>query len=139
MPRSSRRSRAIAARGRGERLATLVGANTVRVNVVPATARAPRAARCAERGGAAATAVRGSSLGVRAIAQRLLGGPAELAAARPLGVVEKSIFTLVVATALEDLGVVGEVWPVLDEELATTDAKTRVGRPSKGPVTTEPI
>ncbi|HEX5060005.1 MAG TPA: FliM/FliN family flagellar motor switch protein, partial [Kofleriaceae bacterium] len=118
---------------RGERLARLVGGTAVRVDVVPATAFDPFAARCAVRVGGAAIDVRGGSLGVRAIAQRLLGGPAELSAPRPLGVVEKSIFALVVATALEDLGVAGEVWPVLDEELATTDVKTRVGRPSKGP------
>src|SRR5574339_896154 len=85
---------------RGERLAKLLGtrAAAVRAEVVAAaTAFDPFAARCAVRIGGAAIVVHGSSLGVRAIAQRLLGGPAELAAARPLGVVEKSLFTLVVA------------------------------------------
>jgi len=59
----------------------------------------------------ATCAVRGDSLGVRAIAQRMLGGPDELAAPRPLGDVETSLWSLVVATALEDLGVAGHVWP----------------------------
>jgi flagellar motor switch/type III secretory pathway protein FliN len=103
----------IAARGSGERLTKLVGAP--RVEVVSATAFDPFAARSEVRVGGATIDVRGSSLGIRAIAQQLVGGPAELAAPRPLTVVEKSIFALVVATALEDLGVPGTVWPILDD------------------------
>ena len=110
----------IAARSTGERLAKLVGADAsvgdgsrasrdVRVEVVAPSSFDPFAARCEIRVAGAALEVRGSSMAVRAIAQRLVGGPAELAAPRPLGVVEKSIFALVVATALEDLGVPGEV------------------------------
>jgi hypothetical protein len=68
---------------------------------------------------------------VRAIAQHLYGGPAELAAPRPLGIVERSIFALVVATALEDLGVPGEVWPIVDDTVLDgarlDDGATRVG------------
>jgi hypothetical protein len=108
-------ARWIAAQARGERLARLVGISAVRAEVVAPGAFDPFAARCEVRVGGAALSVRGSSLAVRAIAQRLLGGPAELAAPRPLGVVERSIWALVVATALEDLGVAGEVWPTLDE------------------------
>jgi flagellar motor switch/type III secretory pathway protein FliN len=115
----------IAARSRGERLSKLVGAPKVEVVALrdpfaprdAAAAFDPFAARCEVRTAGAAIEVRGSSLAVRAIAQRLVGGPAELAAPRPLGVVEKSLFTLVVATALEDLGVAGEVWPILDDDL----------------------
>jgi hypothetical protein len=109
----------------GERLARLIGGTlrpAVRVEVVAPSAPGsfdPFAARCEVRVGSAASRalieVRGASLAVRAIAQRVLGGPAELAAPRPLGVVEKSLWALVVATALEDLGVAGEVWPQLDE------------------------
>ena len=55
----------------------------------------------------------GSARAVRQIAQRLLGGPDELAAARPLTIVERSIWALVVATAVEDLGIAAEVWPRL--------------------------
>jgi flagellar motor switch/type III secretory pathway protein FliN len=115
-------ARWIAARSRGERLGKLVGGAVTNVEVVAtvdANAIKPRAfdpfaARCEVRVRGAAIEVRGSSMAVRTIAQRLVGGPAELAAPRPLGVVEKSIFALVVATALEDLGVAGEVWPNLD-------------------------
>jgi hypothetical protein len=113
----------IAARSRGERLARLVGA-PVRVDVVAASAFDPFAVRCVVRvRGGAAVEVSGSSGAVRALAQRLLGGPTELAAARPLTVVERSIWSLVVATALEDLGVAGEVWPVLDDGSAGEAAR----------------
>jgi flagellar motor switch/type III secretory pathway protein FliN len=109
-------------------------ATHVRVEVVAPSASFDPFAACAEvRIGGASIEVRGASLAVRAIAQRLLGGPEELEAPRPLTIVERSIWSLVVATALEDLGAPGEVWPVLvDEELISSDsAKTRVGRPSK--------
>jgi hypothetical protein len=62
-------------------------------------------------GSGAELVVRGSSTGVIALANKILGGPAELAAPRPVNVVEQSIWCLVVATALEDLGVSGIVWP----------------------------
>lgn len=114
-------ARWIAARARGERLARLVGADAVRAEVVAPGAFDPWAARCEVRVSGAAFDVRGSTMGVRRIAQRLLGGPDELAAPRPLGVVERSIWALVVATALEDLGVAGEVWPVLDANAASDD------------------
>jgi flagellar motor switch/type III secretory pathway protein FliN len=108
-------ARWIAARPSGERLARLVGATPQVTAVPPSPSFDPFAARCEVRVGAAAIDVHGSSLAVRALVQRLLGGPAELAAPRPLGVVERSIFALLVATALEDLGVPGQVWPKLDD------------------------
>jgi flagellar motor switch/type III secretory pathway protein FliN len=130
----------IAARSVGarpaDRLTALVG-GPVRAEVVDRSdAFDPHAARCTVRVGGAALEVRGSSLAVRHIVQRVLGGPAELAAPRPLGVVERSIWSLVVATALEDLGVAGEVWPELDEIGGSRDdvggsadnVRTRAGR-----------
>lgn len=103
-------ARWIGARGRGDRLARLVGAPVV-ARVASAGAGDPHAATCLVRAHGADIVVTGSSAGVRAIAQALLGGPPELPAPRPLGVVEQSIWSLVVATALEDLGVPGEVVP----------------------------
>ena len=73
----------------------------------------PFAAACVVRVDSASIEVLGSSAGVRALVQRLVGGPDELAAPRPLGVVEQSLWSLVVATALEDLGISGQVWPVV--------------------------
>jgi len=55
--------------------------------------------------------VAASSRPVRALAQRLLGGPAELDAPRPLTVAEHAIWALAVAAALTDLGIAAEVWP----------------------------
>ena len=48
---------------------------------------------------------------LRALAQRLLGGPEELAAPRPPGAIEHALWALAVAAAVEDLGIEGEVWP----------------------------
>jgi flagellar motor switch/type III secretory pathway protein FliN len=105
-------ARWIGACGEGApRLERLVGV-PIRAEVVPPSASFDAdAARCEVRIAGASFEVRGASAGVRAIAQRVLGGPAELAAPRPLGIVEESIWSLVVATALEDLGIAGEVWP----------------------------
>jgi flagellar motor switch/type III secretory pathway protein FliN len=125
-------ARWLAARGQGKRLATLVG-GPVRARVVPGdfdphgtafdphnaafdrpgAAFDPYAATCIVKAHGASIECRGSSLAVRRIAQRLLGGPDELPAPRPLSVAEESIWSLVVATALEDLGVEGVVWPRL--------------------------
>ena len=51
---------------------------------------------------------------VRAIAQRLLGGPEELAAARPLTLAEHAIWMLLAAAALADAGIAGDVWPATE-------------------------
>ncbi len=128
----------LGARSRGDRLAQLAG-GPVRAEVVAPSAAFDRfAARCELRVGGTSLDVRGASLGLRRIAQRVLGGPAELAAPRPLGVVEKSLWSLVVATALEDLGIAGEVWPQLDDapepsalqHAAPDDIATRAERPA---------
>src|SRR5262245_13118652 len=108
-------ARWIAASTHGDRLAKLVGGR-VRVDVVAPSSFDPHAARCEVRVGNAAIEVRGAAMAVRAIAQRLLGGPDELAAPRPLAIVERALWALVVATALEDLGSAGEVWPSFDTE-----------------------
>jgi hypothetical protein len=110
---------------RGDAALAHDAAGATRPDAALARAFDPFAARCEIRVGGAAVEVRGSSLAVRAIAQRLLGGPAELGAPRPLGIVEKAVWALVVATALEDLGVVGAVWPVLDELAARDPASSR--------------
>ncbi len=61
----------------------------------------------------------------RGVAQRLVGGPAEIAAARPLDATEQALWALVVAAALEDLGVAGSVVPVVDgEPRAAEDLET---------------
>src|SRR5262245_8384467 len=84
-------ARWIAARSRGDRLAKLVG-GPVRACVVAPSRFDPYAARCEVRVVGAAIEVRGASAGVRAITQRLLGGPDELAAPRPLVMVERAIW-----------------------------------------------
>jgi flagellar motor switch/type III secretory pathway protein FliN len=48
---------------------------------------------------------------VRSLAERWLAGPAELAAPRPLGVVEHALWAHAVETAARELGVAGEVRP----------------------------
>jgi hypothetical protein len=103
--------------GRGRRLAKLVGAAPAEIRARVGLASDdldPHAAACTVRVGGAEIHVFGSSAGVRAIVQRLLGGPDELDAPRPLGVIEQSIWSIVVAAALEDLGVGGQVWPIVD-------------------------
>jgi flagellar motor switch/type III secretory pathway protein FliN len=121
----------------GERLATLVGTVQIRMGRQGANdAKAfgdglhadPFAARCEVRVRGEAIAVAGSSGAVRAIAQRLLGGPDELDAPRPLTIAERSVFALLVAAALEDLGVPGEAWPVLEPN-ATVAAGSRTSPP----------
>ena len=69
------------------------------------------AGSCELRIGGVGLELRTSGAAVRAIAGRLLGGPTELAAARPLGQVEQAIRALVVSAAIADLGIAGEVWP----------------------------
>lgn len=104
-------ARWVAARPSTSRLAALLGTNELRARVVsPSLDFDPHAARCIVRVAGADIEVRGSSVAVRAIANKVLGGPAELAAPRPLNVVEESIWCLVVATGLEDLGIAGTVW-----------------------------
>ncbi|HEY0195930.1 MAG TPA: hypothetical protein VGC42_32690, partial [Kofleriaceae bacterium] len=97
----------------GAKLAALVG-GPVRarlVGVVTGVAD-PEAAVAEVRLDGMSIVVAGSARPVRALAQRLLGGPAELEAPRPLTVVEQAIWALAVAAALADLGVAGEAWPL---------------------------
>jgi len=119
-------ARWLAARPRGDRLAMLVG-GPIEVELVTPTSFDPHAACCEVRIDGAGLEVLGASAAVRAITEKLLGGVPELAAPRPLGVVEQAIWSLVVATALEDLGVPGQVWPRFGA-YAAADGIELVGR-----------
>ena len=95
------------------KLSTLVG-GPVRASVIGVRAPAldPHAALAELRLAGASDRARGAvAHRSAALAQRLLGGPSELDAPRPLTQVEQSLWALVVATAVEDTGVAGEVWP----------------------------
>lgn len=85
----------------------------------------PFAARCELRIGGATIDVFGSSRAIRTLAQRLLGGPAELDAPRPLTQIEQSLWALVVATAVDDLAIAAEVIPHID---TVTAAPSSTGR-----------
>jgi hypothetical protein len=121
LPRRTRREAAIestlarwvAPRRLGSKVAALAGA-PVRAHLigVVATAGDPHAAVAEVRCGGVSITVAASARPVRALAQRLLRGPVELEAPRPLTVVEQAIWALVVGAALVDLDVAGEVWPV---------------------------
>jgi len=93
----------------GRRTAALVG-GPVRARAIAARFGEPHAARCQLRVGGVSLELCAASPGVRKIAQRVLGGPTEATAPRPLGAVEHGVWALVVAAALEDLGIAGEVW-----------------------------
>ena len=106
-------ARWVAARPLAGKLATLVGA-PVRVRLVGTGAAwrfDPDAALAEVRIGGLSIVVAAASRPVRAIAQRLLGGPEELAAARPLTTAEHAIWMLLAAAALADAGIAGDVWP----------------------------
>ena len=96
---------------RAPRLEKLTGAPIHARVVAPSASFDPHAAICIVKVGGIAIEARASSLAVRALAQRVIGGPEELAAPRPLNLAEESIWSLVVASALEDLGIPGKVWP----------------------------
>ena len=80
-------------------------AHVVRVGDVHAD---PYAASCEVRIGGEEIDVRGSA---NDIAQELLGGPAELAAGRPLSAVEHALWAVAVARAAKAAGIACEVWP----------------------------
>ena len=88
----------------------------------------PFAASCELRVRGHAIEVRGASGFVRAFAQRLLGGPEELRAPRPLTEVEHAMWALLVAAAVEDLGISGEVWPHLEQRTRVTTAAAFPGK-----------
>jgi flagellar motor switch/type III secretory pathway protein FliN len=114
-------ARWLAARPRGQRLEALVGAPATVAIVRVGAARDPHAARCELRRGGETIDVIGGGALVRAVAQRVLGGPSELPAPRPLRVIEQAVWALVVAAAVEDLGVAGEVWPALEPRAPSSE------------------
>jgi hypothetical protein len=108
-------ARWVAARPLGARVAKLVG-GPVRASVVAVRSAPidPHAALAEVRLGGQSIVLAAASRPVRALAQRLLGGPAELDAPRPLAAVEHAMWALAIAAAIEDLGVAAEVWPLVD-------------------------
>ena len=88
----------------------------------------PHAAIAEVRIGGSAFVLAGASRPVRALAQRLLGGPDELAAPRPLSTAEHAIWALALASAIEDTGVAAEVWPLveLDPDLARSATQIEI-------------
>lgn len=101
---------------------TSIGATVARVADAAGVALG---AACDVRVADAVIRVVAPGLLVRALAQRLLGGPDELGAPRPVTAVERAVLALAVAAALDDLGVAGEVWPLLDDAVAPPAHDTR--------------
>jgi flagellar motor switch/type III secretory pathway protein FliN len=130
-------ARWLAVRPLGRRVATLVGGEA---SVALATgALGDRyAASCELRLAGQSIEVRGASAFVRAFAQRTLGGPEELAAPRPLNDVEQALWVLLVAAAVEDLGIDGQVWlPEIGNREPRTGNSEFAGRGSLFPVRLE--
>lgn len=115
-------ARWIAARPLGARVAQLAGgpvhATLLAIHEpsaatpAPGPAIDPHAALAEVRIGGLSFVLAASSRPIRALAQRLLSGPAELDAPRPLSVAEHAIWALLIAAAIEDTGVGAEVWPL---------------------------
>jgi flagellar motor switch protein FliM/N len=74
-----------------------------------------------------AITVTASSRPVRALAQRLLGGAAELDAPRPPTVAEHALWALAVGAALADLAIAAEVWPCAGSPDAAGDDAVTIG------------
>ncbi len=106
-------ARWIAVRPLGARVARLAG-GPVRAAVVAVRDASidPHAALAEVRLGGLSIVLAGAARPVRALAQRLLGGPSELDAPRPLTSVEHAVWALVIAAAIDDAGVAAEVWPL---------------------------
>ena len=130
-------ARWIAVAPRGRRVEQLIGAATVRAGGEALTD--PFAASCELRVGGVGIAVRASSAFVRWLAQKLLSGPDELAAPRALNEIEHAMWALLVAAAVEDLEIPGEVWPHVELAKPAHDPATHAtvsmvvtaaGRPS---------
>jgi hypothetical protein len=117
-------ARWIAARPLGARVAKLAG-GPVRVRLV-GHARVfsidPYPALAEVRVGGHSIVLVAAGAPVRALAQRLLGGPEELAAPRPLAVAEQAIWALAIAAAIEDTGIAAEVWPIAERPARETVA-----------------
>jgi flagellar motor switch/type III secretory pathway protein FliN len=106
---------------RGRRVEQLVG-GVATVRVVGGALGDPFAASCELRVRGQTIEVRAASAFVRGFAQKLLGGPDELPAPRPLNETEHAMWALLVAAAVEDLGIGGEVWPHLERTKKTIGA-----------------
>jgi hypothetical protein len=117
-------ARWLAVRPRSTKLENIVGAVHV---ALAALHDDPNAARCTIRVGGASIEACASSAGIRRIAQNLLGGPDELAAPRPLTFAEEATWSLIVTTALEDLGVAAQVWPIATAAQPTIGLDVRFG------------
>ncbi len=87
----------------------------------------PYAAFAEVRLGGLAITVAGSGQAVRTLAQRLLGGPDELAAPRSPTTAEQAIWSLVLAAALLDAGIIAEVWPLAESAKITLSREVREG------------
>ena len=109
-------------------LAKLLGAS-LHFNSVALADRAfdPYAAFAEVRLGGLAITVAGSGQAVRTFAQRLLGGPDELAAPRSPTTAEQAIWSLVLAAALLDAGITAEVWPLAESAKVTLSREVREG------------
>lgn len=112
-------ARWLAPRPLAARVAALAG-GAVRARLVGIVPHVPdpHAALAEVRHDGVPIVVAASSRPVRALAQRLLGGPPELDAPRPLTVVEQAIWALAVAAALADLESAAEVWPLAGRDTA---------------------
>jgi hypothetical protein len=105
-------ARWLAARPLGTRVARLAGGPVhARIVGVRTDAFDPHAAHAEVRIGGASIVVAAAARPIRALAQRLLGGPHELDAPRGLTAVEEALWVGVVAAAIEDTGAAAEVWP----------------------------
>ena len=105
-------ARWLAIRPAGARVAGLVGAGAVaRLVGVSTGTFDPDAAHAEVRIGGQSIVVAAAGRTVRALAQRVLGGPGELDAPRAPTAAEAAIWVLVVAAAIEDAGVAAEAWP----------------------------
>ncbi|MEO8704046.1 MAG: FliM/FliN family flagellar motor switch protein [Kofleriaceae bacterium] len=129
MPRLTRREAAfetvvaqwIAARRLGAHVAKLAG-GPVHVRLVGHARGSfdPHPALAEVRIGGQSIVLAAASAPVRALAQRVLGGPVELAAPRPPTPVEHAIWALAIAAAIEDTGVAAEVWPLAESPVRET-------------------
>ncbi|MEO8846843.1 MAG: FliM/FliN family flagellar motor switch protein [Kofleriaceae bacterium] len=125
---------------RGRRVEVLVG-GAATLRVVGGALGDPFAASCELRVRGQTIEVRAASGFVRGFAQKLLGGPDELPAPRPLNETEHAMWSLLVAAAVEDLGIAGEVWPHLErgKRTGTVDAILLEARFAGTPCTIEVV
>ena len=101
----------------GWRLAKLVGPVKIVGTSVVTRGFDPNAALVEVRWGSTSIAIAASGA-IRAIAQRVLGGADEIAGPRPPTLAEHAVLAMLVAAALEDAGIPGEVWPLSEHAKA---------------------